>query len=132
MTYDDLDQDQRSELVEAGITFMKALTKFWGIDEGQKFWEAMANVIDPGIKNDIFLRMLTSEGVGRITIQTVNAHRMIETIKAIRSITGLGLKESIDIIDMVSCGRSAEISAPSNMSRSVATQILRDAGCTCY
>ena len=120
--------ENKEQIIQSGMNFMRSITEAYGTDEGMKLWDTIASTLDPDIKGQIFFAMLTGEYNGIITISSRNPHsNKISVIKAIREVTGLGLKEAKDLSDMLDSGKSIRIECnPRNRLRSL--QILRAAG----
>ena len=91
--------EQRSAIVDTGITFMKAIVDAAGNDNGLALWDKIGETLGPDIKGEILFSMLMGNDGRHITLVSVDGvdHNMIEVIKIIRYRTGLGLKESKDV-----------------------------------
>lgn len=103
-----------NEIMQFGIHFMRAITEAYGSEEGMRLWDTIASTLDPDIKGKIFIAMLTGEYNDRLTIHldmvecSVHVPR-VEGIKAIRTVTGMGLKEAKDIHDNLALGKQETI-----------------------
>lgn len=118
----------KQDVIQSGINFIRSITEAFGTDEGMKLWEEIASVLDPDVKGQIFFAMLTGEYNGIITISGCAAHsNKVAMIKAIRSVTGLGLKEAKDTCDEMLCGKPQRLNVNPKR-RHAALQELRDAG----
>ena len=120
----------KEDIIQTGMSFMRAITEAYGTDEGMKLWDNIASVLDPDVKGQIFFAMLTGEYTNIITVSghNPNANR-VAMIKAIRSVDrrGPGLKEAKDMSDLISSGKTIKIEVdPVNRSR--ALMELRSAG----
>lgn len=102
--------ENKQDIIQSGINFMRSITEAYGTDEGMKLWDTIANTLDPDIKGHIFFAMLTGEYNNVITISSHvhNANR-VSMIKAIRTITGMGLKEAKDLSDELSSGKTIKL-----------------------
>jgi hypothetical protein len=71
-----------------------------------KLWGQIASVLDPELKGAIFFALLTGESGSRVTIRDYerNNTNKVSIIKAIRTVTGLGLKEAKDLSDILMVG----------------------------
>lgn len=121
-------EEHKSEIIQTGIGFMRSITTAYGSDEGMKLWDTIANTLDPDIKGSIFFALITGEYNDRITITSSQpgANR-VAMIKAIRVVTGMGLKEAKDLSDIQLTGKTITLTVePKN--RSSALRELRDAG----
>lgn len=103
-----MDQDQyqtqaRERVVYSAIDFTRAVAEFYGAEKGQetlnKIFEAM-----PDVQGEVFMLMLTGNYGTKVTIVAVDPTHGVETIKAIRRATSLGLKDAKDIYDAVRNG----------------------------
>lgn len=118
----------KQDIIQSGINFMRSITEAYGADEGLKLWDAIANTIDPDIKGQMLFAMLTGEYNGLINI---NSHQSganrVSMIKAIRVVSGLGLKEAKDLSDLVSSGKTIKVTCDPKK-RDLALIELRNAG----
>lgn len=100
----------KEDIIQSGINFMRSITEAYGTDEGMKLWDNIASVLDPDIKGQIFFAMLTGEYNGIITVSSFQpGSNRIAMIKAIRTVTGLGLKEAKDLSDNLASGKSIKL-----------------------
>lgn len=98
--YQGLSTDQRESLVGDSIMFMRTITEVFGADMGQRIWDRIADEVDPCLKQDILMSMLMGHTGRRIRFRRGPiAHEAVSVIKAIRTATGLGLKEAKDLWD---------------------------------
>lgn len=122
--------ERKQDVIQSGINFIRSLTEAYGSDEGMKFWEVMAQTIDPDIKGQIFFSLVTGEYDGILIITGCRASaNKVAMIKAVRSVDTrmLDLKSAKDICDDLWTGKPQRIHVdPKNRHR--ATQELRDAG----
>jgi hypothetical protein len=122
-------EDCRAEIVHTGISFMRSITEAYGAEEGQKLWDTIANTLDPDIKGQIFFAMLTGNFSHKVVLLGYTEGGKIPAIKAIRTVTGLGLKEAKDIADQLDYGiKPVSITLSDPTKRNVAVSILREAG----
>lgn len=122
--------ENKNDIIQSGINFMRAITEAYGVDEGMKLWDNIASVLDPDVKGQIFFAMLTGEYNSVITISShsPNANR-VAMIKAIRTVDrrGPGLKEAKDMSDLISSGKTIKIEVEPT-DRAKALVELRGAG----
>lgn len=100
-------EQYKKDILQNGIVFMRTITEAYGSEEGMKLWDAMASVLDPDIKGEIFFALLTGEYDNVITINSCNPNSdRVLRIKTIRNVTvpRLGLKEAKDLSDMLDLG----------------------------
>lgn len=118
----------KNDIIQSGINFIRSITESYGADEGMKLWDTIASTLDPDVKGQIFFAMLTGEFNDRITLGSFsNGSNRIAMIKAIRIVTGLGLKEAKDLSDETVSGKTVTIHCiPSK--RQAALVELRNAG----
>lgn len=122
--------DHKVDIIQSGISFMRAITDAYGTDEGMRLWDTIATTLDPDVKGEIFLAMLTGEYNNIITITGHVAHaNRVSMIKAIRSVDrrNLGLKEAKDMSDTLSTGRLIKVEVVPSI-RHRAIKELREAG----
>lgn len=100
--------EHKDEVVQTGISFMRAITDAFGADEGMRLWDTIATTLDPDVKGAIFFTLLTGESSNRITVRGVSGNPglpdKVQLIKSIRVVTGLGLKEAKDHADVLMGG----------------------------
>lgn len=101
----------KESVIQSGINFMRSITDAYGTDEGIKLWDTIASTLDPDVKGQIFFAMLTGEYNNVISISShqPGANR-VGMIKAIREVTGLGLKEAKDLSDELANGKIIKLS----------------------
>ena len=120
--------EHKQDVIQSGINFMRSITEAFGTDEGMKLWDNIESVLDPDVKGQIFFAMLTGEynGIVTLTGAMASANR-VALIKAVRSVTGMGLKEAKDVCDNLWSGKPQKLNVePKN--RNFALRELRDAG----
>lgn len=88
------------EVVFDGIRFLESLTRHYGAEKGMEVWEKLGEAVGDEVKGKVFFSMLTGESSNRIRIQRGTCTEAVAAIKAIRSGTGLGLKEAKDMWDL--------------------------------
>ena len=99
----------REQLVADAIGFMQSIVGHYGEQKGLEMWETIADACDPALKGDVFIKMLTGDFGGRITVKGVRPDaNAVSCIKAIRSIDkrAPGLKEAKDMYDRVARQRA--------------------------
>lgn len=94
-------EENREDVIQSGIIFMRSITEAFGSKEGLKLWDTIADTLDPDVKGQIFFAMVTGNFTGAIRVTGVRQgyDDIVGMIKTIRSISGWGLKESKDAID---------------------------------
>lgn len=107
-------KEHEPAILQSGMHFMRAITEAYGSEVGMRLWDTIASTLDPDIKGKIFIAMLTGEYNDQLTIQLdMVKYRQyvnrVEGIKAIRTVAGLGLKESKDLHDNMVLGKVEKI-----------------------
>ena len=90
------------EVVFDGIRFLESLTRHYGAEKGLEVWNKMGEAVGDEVKGKVFFSMLTGESSNRVRIQQGDCKQAVAAIKAIRSGTGMGLKDAKDAYDMSS------------------------------
>ena len=126
-------QDKTMDMViRDGIRFMESLTRHYGSDRGQEIWEGIGEIVGKEVKGKIFFAMITGETItDRVFFNVGTADtrgNAVPVIKAIRTYTGLGLKEAKDQWDNSKFGRGVVQCASYDNARELITN-LRILGC---
>ena len=137
-------EGHKERIIASGINFMRDITEAYGAEDGMKLWSQLASVLDPELKGAIFFALLTGESGSRVTIRDYerNNTNKVSIIKAIRTVTGLGLKEAKDHADILMTGGGYNGSVHAGytygkpitidigkQNRNDCVRTLRDAGC---
>lgn len=94
------DSYRKEILIREAIAFMQSVINYYGAEEGEKAWDSIITSLGPSIKRNILMKLLTGSVEGKVVIRGYFGEpRKVPAIKAVRSVTGLGLKEAKDIID---------------------------------
>jgi hypothetical protein len=104
--------EHRDAIISNGLHFMRAITEAYGAEEGMRLWETIAGTLDPDVKGQIFIAMLTGTYNDTIVLRRAQAAGIanrVAAIKEIRNWTGLGLKEAKDTSDLVESGMAVRI-----------------------
>ena len=109
-------KEHEPQLLQSGIHFMRSIAEAYGSEEGMRLWDTIASTLDPDIKAKIFIALLTGEYNDQLTLQMdmvrynhSGGSSRVEGIKAIRTATGLGLKDAKDIHDNLAAGKVEKI-----------------------
>ena len=109
----DLPENQKDGIISAGINLIHAISEAIGPEEGMKAWDIISEQLGNGVKETIFMSMLTGRTAGTVVligdVNYSNVAGRIDLIKCIRNYTGLGLKEAKDITDVLYSGQSKTI-----------------------
>lgn len=91
---------RRDRFVREAIVFMQAIINEYGEEKGEEMWDTIVTTLDPSVKRQILMMMLTGTYTTKVVIRGfVGEPRKVNAIKAVRQVTGLGLKEAKEIID---------------------------------
>ena len=122
-------EGHKEEIMNSGIEFMRSITEAYGAETGMELWDAIASTLDPDVKGQIFFAMLCGECGDVIRINSLKTdYQAVPIIKAIRSATGMGLKEAKDTFDGVRDGTPAKIKVKAG-ERTTRMNELRSLGC---
>lgn len=122
--------ENKEDIIQTGMSFMRSITEAYGVDEGMKLWDNIASVLDPDVKGQIFFAMLTGEYTTTINVtgHIMGADR-VRMIKAIRNVDrrSIGLKQAKDMTDLLSSGKSIKLEVNPDH-RAMGMSELRKAG----
>lgn len=121
--------EHKQDIVQTGISFMRAITEAYGSDEGLKLWNTIADTLDPEIKGQILFAMLTGDFSGRVRIVSLSSGAdIITAIRALRNATNLSLKEAKDAVTALRDLGRPIVFEVNHQKRSQITSDLRAAG----
>lgn len=126
-------QDHHDDVVHNSMNFMRAIAEAYGKEQGLKLWDTIADTIDPDLKGQILMAMLTGAAPGRIRVwgHDSNLHNKVNQIKAVRAASGWALKEAKDAVDAL-CERGTAIVIECDRNRRDAfCADLRNSGLRC-
>lgn len=127
-------EDHRDDVIASGLGFMRAITDAFGPETGLELWDRIAQTLDPDVKGQMFFAMLTGQMPGRICVSGIRPDhlgRKVEQIKAIRAVSGWGLKESKDAIDLLYDQGRVFVLETTGLNRTTHLHTLRMAGLMC-
>ena len=127
-------EDHKDDVIATGLQFMRAITEAFGTETGLELWDTIAQTLDPDVKGQMFFAMLTGQMPGRIRVSGIRQDHMgrkVEQMKAIRAVSGWGLKESKDAMDLLYDRGQAFVLEITSLDRALHLQTLRMAGITC-
>ena len=112
-------EDHKTAVISNGLHFMRSITEAYGADEGLKLWDTIASTLDPDVKGQIFMAMVTGNYNDRIHLKGLHPYgqeNAVACIKAIREWDkrGLGLKEAKDMYDRLARRDDLNQPRPSN------------------
>lgn len=96
----------REEVVSTGVSFLRALAEAYGSETAITMWDNMARDIDPVVRGEVFMAMLTGNTGNIITVVAGTDSGIcdkIELIKFMRTVDRrrLTLKEAKDMSDVL-------------------------------
>ena len=127
-------EDHRDDVIASGLDFMRAITDAFGPETGLELWDRIAQTLDPDVKGQMFFAMLTGQMPGRIRVSGIRPDHLghkVEQIKAIRAVSGWGLKESKDAIDLLYDQGRGFVLETTGLNRTTHLHTLRMAGLMC-
>jgi hypothetical protein len=138
----------KDEIISTGLSFLRSITEAYGAETGMELWDTIATTLDPDVKGQIFFSMITGGSANSITIRSAKTTDKVAVIKAIRQVTGLGLKDAKDQADILmgyqwsntnysnnhplplsNQPKPITINIVGDLNRAAYVKILRDAGC---
>lgn len=121
---------EQETIVSAGIDFMKTITDIYGAESGIDVWNNIADNVGSDFKGAVFFTLLAGGIHNEITLTEIDHANAITSIKAIRTATGLGLKDAKDAFDKVrGSGHPVKLSNHTAFKRHEIISILREAKC---
>lgn len=116
-------EGHRDDIITAAAHFVQVITSAYGGDTGIALWERISEVIDPEVRDQLFMVMLSGESLGNskinipvqdlVRMKTLS-HSRVEFIRFVRQHDSrkLGLKEAKDISDDIIGSRPTFIMVP--------------------
>jgi ribosomal protein L7/L12 len=95
-----------SNLIYAAVAFMKTANEELGDIADEKI-ESMFDAFDPALRRQILMHMIKGDIAGPIRVKFdryQSSQNKIQAIKAVRWISGMGLKEAKDFIEEAEAG----------------------------
>lgn len=128
----DLSRDQKRELTDSGLMFLRAVGNVYGSDRAMEMWHTIADAVNPDLKGWTFEAMLLGRMESSIVITSLAPFvNKVSIIKAIRTWDrrGLGLKEAKDMYDgLVESGKEIVLEVNHNRVSHAADE-FRTLGC---
>ena len=100
-----------SELIYSAVNFVQVANRELGDIADEKI-EAMFDAFDPALRRQILMHMIKGDITGPIRIRFDSSTKLpqkIQAIKAVRWISGMGLKEAKDFVEEAEAGKVAVI-----------------------
>lgn len=131
MTVMDQDTPDLTRVKQTCFDLSTALNLAYGKEAGLGIWEKMVSQLPEGLQNDLLFECMKNGMRQTITVTDLGDDRhYISAIKAVRTITGAGLKEAVDLVrPLKDAGTSFTIEL-FDESYFEAQKIFRDIGCT--
>lgn len=125
-------KEDLEQIIPAGLEFIRVITQVVGPERGMELWDSMSQCLGDDVKGQIFFAMLTGETGTKVTMLRPGARDMkVNIIKTVRSYSGLGLKESKDLVDRLDGGWAVDFVVEDYRQRSHCLQALRQLGVDC-
>lgn len=121
----------RNDLIWSSINFMETVSKIYGADKGMELWSTIADTIDPELKGQIFLQMLTgTHNASRLQVRNPlmrPVENRVDVIRCIRTYDSrrLGLKEAKDITDSLDNGGMAILEVDPQINPTFKTELRK-------
>lgn len=125
-----LPEQYRQELIGAGISFMQTVAEVYGAERGMELWGTIADTIDPDLKGEVFMAMLSGK-YRQDTLHVRNPYmglsNKVSIIKCIRTYDRrrLTLKEAKDISDQLDAGGSVVLEVEHNIRATFAVELRK-------
>jgi hypothetical protein len=126
-----LPEKHKEDLIGAGIGFMQTIADVYGPDKGMELWSTIADTIDPDLKGEIFMAMLTGNyRRDKIHVKNPFVSKMADKIAVIKCIRTydrrkLGLKEAKDIADRLDMAGSEVLEVDPNIRPTFAVELRK-------
>jgi len=124
-------EKHREDLVGASVSFMQTVAEIYGAEKGQELWTAIADTIDPDLKGEVFMAMLTGNyRMDKIHVKNPfmsSVQNKVALIKCIRTYDRrrLSLKEAKDISDRLDNGGSEVLEVEPNIRPTFAVELRK-------
>lgn len=95
-----------ADLIYSAVNFMQMANRELG-DIAEEKVEAMFDAFDPALRRQILMHMIKGDITGPIQVRynkSTAYPNKIQAIKAVRAISGMGLKEAKDFIETAEAG----------------------------
>jgi len=126
-------EDHKTSVVSNGMHFMRSITEAYGAEEGLRLWDTIANTLDPDVKGQIFMAMITGNYNDCISLKGLFPQAQVNAVSCIKAIREwdkrrLGLKEAKDMYDRVASGNTTQYLQVNHEQYHRAVAGLRNAG----
>lgn len=133
-----LTEEQIESVIHSAYEFMNSVIGVYGQDKGVELFQKISDSVDPDIYRTMIIKMISGDGslgrtitvtgYGTTVLQTSSSSGFVEAIKAVRTVTGFGLKEAKDFMDEVRDRGKNVITLPKGSNRAQALRQLTMAG----
>ena len=126
-----LPEKYREDLVGAGIAFMQTIADIYGADKGMALWNTIADTIDPDLKGEVFMAMLSGNyRRDKINVKNPFVSKMADKIAVIKCIRTydrrqLSLKAAKDIADRLDMAGSEILEVDPNIRPTFAVELRK-------
>lgn len=132
-----LTEEQMDSVIHSAYEFMTSVISVYGQEKGVDLFQKISDSVDPDIYRTMIIKMIAGDGtLGRtITITGFGGNGLnatssgfVQAIKAVRNVTGYGLKEAKDFMDDVRSRGKNVLTLPKGSNRAHAMKTLLTAG----
>jgi len=98
---------ERTELINAALDFLDVAQHYYGVEPAQRMFEHMT-AEDPALAQEMFLRLLAGRESSSVVVVDIDQQKFdrVACVRAIRMVTGLALKEAIEILKAIDSGQT--------------------------
>lgn len=115
MDFNELPTELQERLLNSSLVLMRDLTEIAGPEKGMELWDKISVVLGGEVRQKIFFGMINGQYTfNGVMFTQVNHDQAVPAIKAIRTATGIGLKEAKDLYDKVKFGTATRIECSSD------------------
>lgn len=126
-----LSEEDRHNLVGAGISFMQTVADIYGSEKGMELWSTIADTVDPELKGAVFMAMLKGSFTqDKITVKQAfhgPVPDKVGLVKCIRALDRrrLDLKEAVDIANQLETGKLVILEVDPSLRPSMVVELRR-------
>ena len=126
-----LPEKYREDLVGAGIGFMQTIADIYGPEKGMELWSTIADTIDPDLKGEVFMAMLSGNyRRDKVNVKNPFVSKLADKVAVIKCIRTydrrkLSLKEAKDIADRLDMAGSEVMEVDPNIRPTFAVELRK-------
>ena len=126
-----ISEEDRHNLVGAGISFMQTVADIYGAEKGMELWNTIADTVDPELKGAVFMAMLKGNfRQDKITVKQAfhgPVPDKVGLVKCIRALDRrrLDLKEAVDIANQLETGKLVILEVDPSLRPSMVVELRR-------